>query len=102
MTARAVVLREHAKQDIRDTMQCYERARAGLGFDFASAVEGALTRVEAGAESFPKIHGEIRRCLIRRPFRSYGIFFTVEVESLVVIAILHLRTNPRRWRRRAP
>jgi plasmid stabilization system protein ParE len=100
VTRRAVVLRERAKQDVRDTMRWYERARTGLGLDFASAVEAALVRIEAGAEAFPRVHGEVRRCLIGRPFRSYGVFFTVAANAVVVIAVLHLRTNPTRWRRR--
>jgi plasmid stabilization system protein ParE len=81
-------------------MLWYERARPGLGLEFANAIEGALAHIEAGAESFPRGHGEVRRCLVGKPFRSYGIFFTIASESVVVIAILHLRTNPARWRRR--
>jgi hypothetical protein len=81
-------------------MRWYERARPGLGLDFVDAVESALMRIEEGAEVFPRIHGEVRRCLIGKPFRSYGIFFTIAADSVVVIAVLHLRTSPTRWRRR--
>ena len=56
-------------------MRRYERARLGLGLDFGDAVESALMRIEEGAEVLPRIHGEVRRCLIGKPFRSYGIFF---------------------------
>jgi toxin ParE1/3/4 len=81
-------------------MRWYERARAGLGLDFGLAVEAALIGIEAEPERFPKIHREVRRCLIDRPFRSYGIFFLIENDAIVVIAILHLLRNPTRWRRR--
>jgi hypothetical protein len=80
VTARALVLRDCAKQDVREAMLWYERARTGLGLDFANAIEGALARIEAEAESFPMVHGEVRRCLVGQPFRSYGIFFTVAPE----------------------
>jgi hypothetical protein len=32
----------------------------------------------------------------------YGVYFIVESETLIVIAVTHGKRHPRRWRDRAP
>ena len=91
-----LIVRPEAEEEIREAYLWYEKQRAGLGDDF-------LLRIEAALESLlhdPFIHGyiykQIRRKLARR--FPYGVFFKVENEQIAVLAVLHAKRNPLRWR----
>ena len=98
MTELAVTIRPEAEADIADSFQWYESQRQGLGEDFLLCVEEALSR----ASRYPTLHSivykKIRRLLIRRfPF---GLFFIEGEGSIVVLAVLHARRNPKTWKQR--
>jgi hypothetical protein len=49
--------------------------------------------------AFPILHRNTRRALIPRRF-PYGLFYRIYGDTLVVVACMHAKQNPRRWQRR--
>jgi plasmid stabilization system protein ParE len=57
-----------------------------------------LQRVVEQPELYPSVHRTTRRILIHRfPF---GVFYRVEMDSVVVVAVMHGSRDPQRWKQR--
>jgi plasmid stabilization system protein ParE len=81
--------------DLRAARRWYEARREGLGDEFILAVDRLLARVDAAPDEFPRVKAETRRALLRR--FPYAIFFVIEDDDRVVLAVLHQAVNPKRW-----
>jgi len=91
-----VYLRPEAQEDLNAAADWYERQRPGLGTELLDEVLGALTRIEEAPLSCPHIRKKVRRALIRRfPF---GIYYIVEGDDILVLAVMHGRRDPAKWR----
>ena len=97
MTSR-IVLRLAAAAELEDARLWYEERRAGLGADFIECVDEALERIDAAPLAHPRVHGEVRRVLLRR--FPYAVFFVVEPERVVVLAVFHASRAPSIWQGR--
>ena len=95
---REVVIRPEAESDIGDAYAWYEKQREGLGFDFLLCVEETIDRIRETPEAYPRVHKQARRALIRR--FPYGVFYIVETDKVVVVAVYHGRRDPKGWRAR--
>ena len=91
-----ILIRPAAAADIEEAFLWYERRRKGLGEEFLRSLQSALDNVAAHPTRYPVVHRETRRALLRR--FPYGIFFRVYDELVVVVACMHGRRHPRRWR----
>jgi hypothetical protein len=93
-----LVVRPEAEIDALEAASWYQGERAGLGTEFLSELRATLSRIEEGPSRFPVVIREVRRAILHRfPF---GVFFIVELEGAVVLAITHLRRHPSVWQRR--
>ena len=89
-----VVFRRIAKRELDDAISWYEHRREGLGQEFSVAVERLLDRIIVSPNQFARIRGTIRRAVLRRfPF---CIYFLVEDDLVVVLAIFHAKRDPDR------
>ena len=96
--SRDVYVRPEARIDIEQASAWYERQRAGLGDDFLDEVLDALDRIARDPEIYPVIHRRTRRSVVHRfPF---GIFYCIEDDAIVVVAVMHGSRDPRAWQRR--
>lgn len=66
---------------------------------FARAFADAIERMQAQPLSYPAVVGSIRRVILQR--FPYAIYFRVETDEIVVLAV-HSRQDPGRWRERIP
>ena len=57
-----------------------------------------MERIRCDPRSFPLIHGQIRRLVLRQ--FPYAVYFREEGSEILVIA-LHGRQDPRRWLQRS-
>lgn len=90
-----------AEEDLSSAYQWYEARRSGLGDDLLLCVEAVIESARRAPERFAPVDGEIRRALLRR--FPYGVFYVVEPDRLVVLAVQHSAREPRSYlRRRAP
>lgn len=96
---RPVVLRLEAEVEFSDASEWYERQRPGLGADFIACVEETLERIADTPELHGIILGNVRRAGVRR--FPYSVYYTVEAERIIVIAVLHGNRDPRIWQSRA-
>lgn len=83
-----------AEIDVEEAYDWYERRRRGLDSDFLLNIEETIERCLRQPNMYPAVHENIRRALIRR--FPYGIFYIVADEKLAVLAVLHVRRDPRR------
>jgi len=91
-------LRAEAENDVQEAAVWYESQRLRLGHDFLDAVEASFNRISENPLQFPVLHRGTRRALLSRfPF---GVFFRVNGQTIIVLAVLHASRNPSRWRDR--
>jgi len=93
-----VLVRPSAAADIEQAFVWYEQRRAGLGNEFLTAAQEALEGIIGSPTRNPVIYRGTRRKLLRR--FPYAIFYRVYDEVVVVIACLHGRRDPKRWKAR--
>ena len=98
MTRRFIV-RPLAEADLEDAGRWYEDERAGLAGRFLSDVDRTFARIRERPLQFPAVSGDVRRALLHTfPF---AVYFRLLDEIVIVLAVLHLRRNPKAWRGRA-
>lgn len=97
--ARRFIVRPLAEADLEDAARWYEDERAGLAERFFSDVDRTFARIRERPLQFPTVSGEVRRALLHT--FPYAVYFRVSDQAAVVLAVLHLRRNPRIWRARA-
>ena len=95
---RELIIRPKAEAELSDAFSWYENQLSGLGSDYLNAIEAALHTIQRNPETYPVVHGRIRRCLIRR--FPYAIFYWVEPSRIIVLAVFHVRRNPTDWKHR--
>lgn len=84
--------------DLAEAHDWYEAHEPGLGFEFLAEVRHAYDRLAAGPYQYPTIRSGIRRALLRR--FPYAVYFAVEKQTIIVLAVLHTGRDPAAWRRR--
>ena len=94
-----LLLRPAAAADIEEAYRWYERQRVGLGEEFLTTVDAALRDIVEHPATYAVIHRETRRALLHR--FPYAIFYRLYDETVIVIACMHGRRDPKRWRGRA-
>jgi plasmid stabilization system protein ParE len=86
-----------ALDELEEAAAWYEARRAGLGFEFAAEIERVVASVAERPLAFPqwKRADSVRRALASR--FPYAVFFDVEPQRVVVMAIAHSRRRPGYW-----
>ena len=93
-----VHLRPEAETDIEEAAAWYEKQCEGLGDEFLDEVLGVCETISENPHMYPVVHRHTRRAVIHRfPF---GIYYRVEKESIVVVAVMHGSRHPKRWQKR--
>ncbi len=87
-----------ARLDILDAVDWDEEQRPGLGLEMSEQVEAAMQHAAENPLMFVVVEGTTRRALCRR--FPYAVFFEVEGDRLVVLAVTHVRRDPIAWRSR--
>jgi plasmid stabilization system protein ParE len=93
-----LLVRPAAAADIEEAYRWYEQQKAGLGEEFLLAVDSILRDIVAHPTTYPLIHREARRALLRR--FPYVVFFRSYGEIIIVLACMHGRRDPSRWKGR--
>ena len=85
--------------DIKVAYDWYESQRVGLGEDFLLTLEESYAKIVRMPKLYQLIYETVRRKLVRR--FPYGVFFTLRGDKIIVIAVLHTKSNPVTWNERA-
>jgi plasmid stabilization system protein ParE len=84
--------------EIEAAFDWYENERTGLGVEFPDELRATYNRIGDGPLKYRKLRGGIRRALLRR--FPYAIYLAIDVEIVVVVAVLHASRDPAEWQRR--
>ncbi len=97
---RRVIVRPPAMEDICAAATWYEEQQEGLGSELTDEIVRAVRRAQENSGLFPIVRARdgLRRVLTER-FR-YRVYFTVELETIHVHAVLHGAQSDRRLRGR--
>jgi toxin ParE1/3/4 len=93
-----ISIRAEAESDISEAYTWYERQWKGLGSDFILCVEEGLAKIQRDPQIYPAVHRNVRRMLIHR--FPYGIFYILEVDVILILAVYHAKRNPKQWQAR--
>ena len=93
-----IIIREVAENDISNSYEWYEEKRKGLGANFMLCVDEAMSRISRNPKHYPTVLYSIRRALVKR--FPYGVFYIEEDTKIVVLAVMHVRQNPKKWKGR--
>lgn len=94
-----VVFQPDAQEEMDHAYAWYEGQRPGLGEAFLAAVREVLTRIQEHPEMYEQLYRGLRRGLTRR--FPYAIFYRVEANRIVVVAVFHSSRDPQEWQYRA-
>jgi len=93
-----ILLRPEAKADLLAARDWYEQQRAGLGDEFAEAVEQLLARIQIFPELYGVLLSKVRGGKLRR--FPYVLYYRALPDRIEVLAVLHGSRNPPPWLRR--
>ncbi len=73
----------------------YELEQSGLGVRFENEIKNAFLRIQQYAQAWPLERKEIRRHFIHK--FPYKILYSVQKDTIVVLAFAHLHRKPDYW-----
>jgi hypothetical protein len=99
---RRVRLLDEAANEATEAAAWYESQRAGLGADFARAIDAALDLLEeeiVPLTVIPGRHGNrVKRLMLKR--FPYDVVVTESRDEIVVVAFAHQSRRPGYWKAR--
>lgn len=93
-----VVTRPRAAAEIQAAYRWYEREREGLGEEFLQSVARLIEIIAEFPESFPIVHRDVRRALLRR--FPYSILYRLKSGHVIVAGCFHSKRDPKSWQAR--
>lgn len=93
-----VRFRSEAESDVVLAREWYDAQRLGLRDEFVEALEHVIDLVSEFPDAFPEIATGLRRALLGR--FPYAVYYHLNSDFVDVIACLHMRRSPSRWRSR--
>ena len=87
-----------AERDVRDIYTWYKNQGEGLASQFRSSLGDCLERVRGNPTGYAKVHGEIRRALLRR--FPYCVFYVIRESEVGVLGVFHGHRDPKTWQSR--
>jgi plasmid stabilization system protein ParE len=94
----SVVLTQAARAELLDAQDWYEGEVLGLGRRFRAEIDTAIERMSANPQQFPYVFKNVRRALLHG--FPYMLFFTIEGDTLLLVACFHASRDPRQWQQR--
>ncbi len=96
---RQILVRPEAETEVHQAFDWYEEQSEGLGFEFLRAIEACLSSVKRNPFAYTVIKvPNVRRAIIRR--FPYALFYLVDDEAIVIIAVFNVKRRPIDWLRR--
>jgi plasmid stabilization system protein ParE len=96
--SRELIIRPDAEADLTEAFEWYEARVPGLGLEFIRTVDSLFNSITRNPQAYPVVYKSIRRALTRK--FPYEVFFMVDADSVVILAVFHAKRNPQRWQER--
>lgn len=91
----SISVRPEAQADIRHAVLWYESQQAGLGNRLRDEARMLLRRIADNPLMFPTVYAGVRRALLNG--FPYSVYFMIDGDTVVIIAILHQHRRPDTW-----
>jgi plasmid stabilization system protein ParE len=88
-----------ADHEIESAFLWYEKELAGLGHEFLEELRKTYNQIVDGPLKYPKLRSNTRRALLKR--FPYAVYFVIDSETIVVLAVFHTSRDPVQWQRRS-
>ena len=98
MTEYRLVAQPRANLDVAAAYRWYENERVALGLEFLDHLEATYDRITDDPFQYQELNSGIRRALLRR--FPYAVYFSVEGDVVVILAVLHASRDPAECQRR--
>ncbi|MFQ5737984.1 MAG: type II toxin-antitoxin system RelE/ParE family toxin [Acidobacteriota bacterium] len=69
-----------------------------LALRFVEAVEDTIRGILESPERWRVLDEDVRRCLTH--VFPYGVLYTIEPDSILIVAVMHCSREPGYWKRR--
>ena len=87
-----------ARSEIQEAVKFYNQRQEALGIEFAQEVNVVIKRILADPTSYEKCSGNVYSLRTKR-FPS-AVFYFLEEETVVILAVMHLRRKQGYWKDR--
>lgn len=87
-----------ARLEFYESASFYKEVRPSLGIAFTNEIESILHQILEAPDRWPILEEDVRRCLAHR--FPYGVLYTMEPDSILILAIMHGSRKPGYWRNR--
>jgi plasmid stabilization system protein ParE len=94
-----LVFRPEVREELEEVYHWYESQKPGLGDDFLDSVDKLLNQICRMPESYPAIHRDIRRSVMKR--FPYAVYYRIVSRRVIVTAVFHSRRSPKAWQKRS-
>lgn len=84
-----------AELELKEAMEFYEAAQAGLGAKFLAEVKSATRLIETHPQAWLALSPRTRRCRTHR--FPYALFHQVRRDEILIVSVMDLRRDPKRW-----
>jgi len=87
-----------ALAELQSAAEYYESCQSELGIRFLDVVVDTLERIARDPQAWPPADEDVRRCITR--VFPYGVYYTIEREFILILAVAHLSREPGYWKSR--
>ena len=87
-----------ANDELANAIEYYNYQLPGLGSEFYKEINRAINRINKFPYAWTKIGLYTRRCLLKR--FPYALYYTLENESILILAIANLHRKPEYYKNR--
>ena len=84
--------------DIESAFGWYEAEESGLGAEFLEQLRLVYRRILENPLGYEEQRSGIRRGLMRQ--FPYAVYFSIEAETILILAVLHTARDPAEWQLR--
>ncbi|MBC8180788.1 type II toxin-antitoxin system RelE/ParE family toxin [candidate division KSB1 bacterium] len=95
---RQVEYHPHAKAEIRNSANWYDKKVDGLGLEFMLEVKAAESKIIDNPESWASYEQGTRRYIMKR--FPYSIIYLLTAEKIQIVAVAHSKRRPEYWKNR--
>ena len=88
-----------ARLEYLQAISHYEERQTGLGVRFMTEIENTIQRIIEAPDRWQTLEGEVRRCLTHA--FPYGVLYAVEVDHVLLLAVMHHSRKPGYWHGRS-